>query len=548
MSRDLAATRALGVLRITKPRTGCTEPAFASQGHRTQSALPRATETASACNANPEVPMIRHSLLVCTACVALLCAAPVSAATYPDVELPRIPGASVPTVHPFLLADRASVEALIADAKISPGTAVALKRLAASVKSWVNNPAFIAQKTTPYSGTDLGQYMAQFSVFGGHGSGAALIALSLAFYHQIHLLDPSFGDAATDAAAANGARAIIWSWASAGFRPGGKLISSYQTFTGVDANGTPTRPDAIYASVNLQIGRGMFPLVLAQDIMQSTTPAEHNVTINAFLASMRDMLIQAANRHYANSNTFDCHRYDNQADAGMTGLLALGWYTGDMDLVNDLAGVPTAPKLLSWTWPQQVEAQIYGTGEGARSCNPQTSVGDKYNPVAARGEITDRERNEPHQSIGYPTGSLESLMQAARMFRKLGFDAYHFTGPHGQGIQAALDYYAQYYTAYASVGPATIPATGTIPDIAQYAGDAYTTAAAGAAVTGGDGLIWPYRIASTVYPEDAGIKAALDRAQALYNQERTATNGRTSYLPASTPDIMSLMMLGSRAN
>lgn len=60
----------------------------------------------------------------------------------------------------------------------------------------------------------------------------------------------------------------------------------------------------------------------------------------------------------------------------MTGLLALGCFTGDMDLVTNPTGVPSALKLHSWMWPQQVEAQIYGAGEEARSCNPQTGIDD----------------------------------------------------------------------------------------------------------------------------------------------------------------------------
>lgn len=89
-------------------------------------------------------------------------------------------------------------------------------------------------------------------------------------------------------------------------------------------------------------------------------------------------------------------------------------------------------------------------------------------------------------------------------------------------MQAAPNYDAQHFAACAEVGSAWIPATGTIPDIVQYAGNASTKAGLGAAVEGADGLIWPCRIASAVYPQNTRVKAALDKAQALYQQERTA--------------------------
>lgn len=146
-------------------------------------------------------------------------------------------------------------------------------------------------------------------------------------------------------------------------------------------------------------------------------------------------LMGAANDHYTASPYPDCHRYDNQAATGLTDLLALGWYSGDCEP----GGVLTTTPLLDWTRPQQVETSTYGNNNSARTCNPTMTASDKCNPIAAAGEITDPERNEPYKPFGYTTGNVELLMQAGHMFRELGFDAYHFTGPQGQNIQMAIE-------------------------------------------------------------------------------------------------------------
>ncbi|MGI4796159.1 MAG: hypothetical protein ACRYG8_19300 [Janthinobacterium lividum] len=490
---------------------------------------------------------MRTNLQACTACVALLAAAPVSAATYPAVELATIAGAVTPTTHPFLLTNTAQATAFVLAAQNDPSKNMQLLRLATSVKAWVANPILISSLETTYSGTDLNTYLNRFSVVTSGQGGAALFALSFAYYHFLYSLNIGFGDSATDAAAAFNARQILYIWAATGFRQNGQVIADYQSFTGTNSDGSEMTPADVWSGVGLQIGRGMLPFVAAEDIMSAGTFSNHEAIIQNFIVSMRDMLIGAANFHYDSSPYYDCHRYDNQAATVMTSLLALGWYTGDGALVNSLAGVPGYTSL-EWSWPQQVEAQIYGVGEPARTCNEQTTFYDKYNPITVLGELTDRERNEPYQPFGYPTGSLESLMQAAHMFKDLGWDGYGFTGPDGQSIKVGIDYYAQYYAAYGSLTPASIPDTGTIADFAQYAGDAYVPTGGGEDVMGGDGLVWPYAIANTIYPGDDRIVAALGQAQALYQQELTASFGLVSYLPASKPDILSLMMQGATAN
>lgn len=480
---------------------------------------------------------MRSFLLACTACVGILGAQNAQAATYPNVQLARItPTGS--TTHPFLLTNAAQASAFLVAAQTDPGKTRALLRLAVSVKSALADTSLMANITKPVTGSELLQYQDSFSVWSATG-GAAQYALNFAYYAYLTSLNLGFGDPALAAQAKSAANSIVYGWAVKGFRIDGVLINSYKQFTSA-MYGMQFPSAGVWSGVNLQVGRGMLAFVVAQDLLNDgTQPSGDTAAIDSFIAHMRDMLIGAANYHYAYNPNYDCHRYDNQASTGMTDLLALAWYSGDADLVDNLAGVPTATPLLSWTWPQQVEASIYGNHDSARSCNTTTTVDDKYNPIAAAGEITDRERNNPYKPFGYTTGNVESLMQAGHMFKDLGFDGYHFTGPQGQNIQMALDYYSQYYASYASASLVSIPATGTIPDFAQYAGDVYTSPTRGADVMGTGGLIWPYAIGNTIFPKDPKITAALDQAASL---------GSAAYIPASAPDVFSLIMWGSTAN
>lgn len=139
-------------------------------------------------------------------------------------------------------------------------------------------------------------------------------------------------------------------------------------------------------------------------------------------------------------------------------------------------------------------------------------------------------------------------MQASHMFKDLGQDGYGFTGRDRQRIRARIGYYAQYYSAYGSLAPDSIAGTGVITDFAPYAGDAYVPTGRGKDVMGRDGPVCSYAIANTIYPGDRRIVAALDQAQAPYQQQLTASAALTSYLSTSKPDILSLMMQGSTAN
>lgn len=481
---------------------------------------------------------MRKLLLACTACVGLLGFQAAQGATYPNVQLTKItPTGS--TAHPFLLTNAAQASAFLVAAQTDPGKTRALLRLAVSVKAYLANTSLLSSLNTPLTGSDLTAYMAGFSLSSTTG-GAAQYALIFSYYAYLTSLNLGFGDPVLAAQAKAEANSIVYAWAATGFRIGGVMINSYQQFTESNADGTAAPLVDAWSDVNLQVGRGMLAFVVAQDLLDDgTQPAANTTVIGSFIAHMRDMLIGAANYHYSYSPYYDCHRYDNQASTGLTDLLALAWYSGDAQLINNLAGVPTTSPLLSWTWPQQVEASIYGNNDSARSCNTVTTVNDKYNPIAAAGEITDRERNNPYKPFGYTTGNVESLMQAGHMFKDLGFDGYHFTGPQGQNIQMALDYYSQYYASYASASLAYIPATGTIPDFAQYAGDVYTSATPGADVMGSDGLVWPYVIGNTIYPKDSNVAAALNNASTL---------GTAAYIPTSNPDIFSLIMWGSKGS
>lgn len=433
-----------------------------------------------------------------------------------------------PDGHPNILVTRTTALAFLTAAQTNTAKNIQLIRLDAYAKQVVANSVAVTTYETPVTGSELLPYLNNFSVF---PTGAAQVAVRLAYYVYLQGLGQGYGDAVIAAEAKTVANTILRNWATSGFRINGAAITSYDQFH--EATTVPPTADAdVWSSVGLQIGRGILAYTIAADLLNDATKSQADDTvINSFITTMRSLLIGAANDHYDYNYHYGCHRYDNQAEMVMAALAATGRYTNNAALVQTLAGTSTAAGL-EWSWPQQMQGTIYGNGDTVRTCQDPADAGDTYNPVVSPGEITDRERVGDYKPFGYTGGNMLSMIEVAAILQNAGYQSYQFVGSKGQSLKLALDYYSWYVTTFLADQVVYLPASANYPDFTQYAGAIYTMAN-GASIMGADSLLAPYIIGNQVYPNDPKIVASLNKASSL---------GTTAYVPGSELDILIMMI------
>lgn len=410
----------------------------------------------------------------------------VSADAGPTMPQAALPGTYTPcTTHPCLLTNTAQAAQYVADAQSAKSIAdpnwykyVQLQRLTASVTAALAAPANLTLLATPDNVYDFNTYMAHFSVYSGNpaaNTGASTVAMILAWYNFLYTAsNGAYGNATTAASAKAAANTILLNWAKSGFRPGGKFLSDYRMYTGY--SGTTLLSGATTAvGINLNIGRGMEPYVLAADLLDDGTMPDLTA-VTSFIQMQTHMLVGALNYHYDYNAGFRCHRYENQSATGFSALVAGAVFTNDASLIGQISGQSTG--VLKYSFPQQLEGTIYGNPDTTGHCTANGS-GDKNSLYAAAGEIMDRERSDGfvHQ-FGYPIGNLVSEVQTTYMLNSVGLQASAFTGTAGQGIQTAFDYYAQWPTVMASK-PGTLITTANAPtnilDSGEYVGSEWGT-------------------------------------------------------------------------
>lgn len=454
--------------------------------------------------------MLRALLAVASMGVALVTALPAQAQVQ-IMPAGRLSGSYVaPVGYPRVFETRAKALEFLKAARTDPSKAMVLKRLAGSVKILLPTAA---NYETPYTGCDIAVYTKQFSVA---PMGAAVAADRLALYAYLTSLGQGFGDATLGAAAQTAAETIMAAWAQGSFKIGGTPTTSYTAF----CSAAPTPPPGVWASVGLQIGRGMVEFTNAVDLLRgANAPPSFIAVMDPFIARMLNLEIGATNQHYSYATT-GCGQYDNQASMQQLALAVMARYAGRSDVIEALAGV--RPGLLAWSFPQQVEGNIYGSNDMPRTCAAVTFNRPglfRQSRVVAAGEIVDRYRAEPYQPFGYTLGSLTTLELVAKILQSSGYDARDYVGSKGQSLQAALDYYSWYITTFLSSDAVHIPDSGySYPDFSQYAGDALTRGG-GASIENKDDLETPYLFGTTLYPADAKISGVLARTRTIGGAE-----------------------------
>lgn len=406
--------------------------------------------------------------------------------------------------NPFVLTTQARMAALLS--AHTPTTQAALGLLEHSVRALVQRQNdFLAVDT----GCDIDATMRAFSIV---PNGAAPAAAKLALYGYLASQQAGYGDPSLAREAREAATTIVTRWATDGFKLQGEPIKDLHSFCGKG------RPEKVtWSLVGLQVGRGMVYYVDAVDLLtaQGALTSAQTGDVHSFMARQLALMVPAMNYHVT-SNTLDCARFDNQTSMQILSVLSLARMLGRRDLVEGLAGQGSHG--LAVTFPAQIAGAIYGATDTVRSCFAPNTASSKYyfqTGQVAPGEIVDRFRAAPYQSFGYTTGSLTTLLLAARIFDDSGFAASAYHAPGGQGLQSALDYYSYYYATFLSTNKAAVPAgQSSYPDYAQYAGAMITRDHAATPEDRDNGLT-SFLLGDVFFPKDQKVQQVIKKASSF---------------------------------
>jgi hypothetical protein len=355
-----------------------------------------------------------------------------------------------------------------------------------------------------YSGCDLDLYLHAFSYEspGGYGSeqrsaaemraaigakpdlappaGAAIVAARDALYAVLIAQGaPRRAGAPRGGDAAALAKRILVAWSTRGFRgTDGRFIRAPTQFC--DGRG---RFDPLFENgVGLQIARGVVYSVHAQDLLESlgALDAQEATVLDAFHSAMFDLIGEASRFRFAlpglNRPDQLCELYSNHVASHLVGMLAVARLLDDRRRFEAVLGGDSVISV-PIPWTAYFDHAIYGTGDTPIACMPNsgpdalTSHPAYQSPIVAPGEIEDRYRNaNPLQGIGYPAGVLSWLFASAELMRNAGFDAYGYTGRHGQSIEMATTYYACLARGAGFGQTVTAENARDCPDFGQYLG------------------------------------------------------------------------------
>lgn len=423
----------------------------------------------------------------------------------PEADKTLVPGSNgktLPTAHPYVLMNKTQALALLSAG--TPTTKQALARLAGIAKNMVAAPT---KYKTAYTGCDIDQVDAQFSVGDGAVSGAETMGL----YVYLTSLNAGFGDAALAKQAQQVGHDILMNWAKSAFQINGKMMT-YDQFC--EPNSTNSKA-VIGSLVPLNVGRGMHAWAFAQDMLMAVnafTPAELTI-LNNWDDGVLEMLRNAANYKVV-QNTEEADRFNNQVSGNLKGMTALALLRGNSSFLKDVATGNGSSGLLL-TWPLQVQEAIYGTNDSIRYRGGCVQPNCFQLATVAAGEVDDRFRAHSGQPFGYTIGSLHDLLVTSVMLETAGYSAFNYKGARGQSVQSGFDYYSYFFTKYLSLVAATVPDNGdAYPSYKQYVGQP-VSGPSGQFVTGQTSLLNPYAMAFGIYPSDAKIKGLMVKVMNL---------------------------------
>ncbi len=437
--------------------------------------------------------------LLCRAIVGCLLTAPGTPLSAWSEAPSIVPGTyTSSTQHPRVFMTQADLNDFVT--RINSRNTFSAQKFSRLVNMVKSDVAANIEWDAAYSGCDIDIYLHSFSIEETRGyasdvrsedrirselgiqtnarppAGAALVASRLALYAALvkaGAIVPEGSPTVGQSAAL--AKRILMAWANRGFRArNGSYLQSTAQFCEQSGAVTP----ASQSAVGLQISRGVFYSVHAQDLLQSlgVLNPEEEKHLNTFHSAMYELIRNGLNYRFELIK-MPCDRYSNHVASQLTGLLATARLLDDKRKFLAALDGGNSSIAVELPWITYFNKAIYGESERPNECFPNSGPnGLTSNPffqttTVAPGEIDDRFRNlNPLQGIGYSMGALEHIFAAADILKSAGFDAYSYRGAHKQSIESATQYYACYAKSAGFKKRVTAEQAEVCPDNVQYVG------------------------------------------------------------------------------
>jgi hypothetical protein len=372
--------------------------------------------------------------------------------------------------------------ALVAAKELAPVKG-ALARLAVDAASLANRNDLVK----PYGGCDLDRVLRGFTYrFGGSADAAA----TLAQYAYFHHLDASYGTDELAKAATARARDILTGWAAVAL-----LKDDGRPFAAEDFCSPQGKHDAatLYA-VGLQLGRGGPPLAHAFDLLvglDAFSTAERDAVIK-LMERMRSVIVEASNKRAQRQNLV-CNKFSNHVSVQLDGLISLTIATGDLVSLPDYVGRESRKLVVPWL--AQIEKNIYGLRQAPLPCYKPDENPALYaqSDLAYAGEVNDRYRAEPDQTLHYVTLSLSHLLDSYHVLSRRNLADSEILDAARARLALAIQFYAPIVGDGISSERKTFATAASIPNARLYAGKTVSHGAC-QTINGNDDLLLPFTL------------------------------------------------------
>ena len=150
--------------------------------------------------------------------------------------------------------------------------------------------------------------------------------------------------------------------------------------------------------------------------------------------------IQEGHHAWIEHNYYSRQAYNNHLSGHNMGLAAIGFVLRDQSLTDYALDSPENPR----DFKEMINGAILMPGKPASQFAP----GDRSH-TAEPGEVYDRYRvatvrKGKGYGLGYSLVHLKMLAQTAEMAYHNGIDLHSYTGPHGENLKLAFEYYADF--------------------------------------------------------------------------------------------------------
>ena len=219
--------------------------------------------------------------------------------------------------------------------------------------------------------------------------------------------------------------------------------TGHEPMPGSALSKTPYRPGdrsgATMAGLGLNVGILATAFCHAYSLAHPIMTADDREAMDAWLRFLAGE-IKEGHRAWVEHNYYSRQLYNNHLSGHNLGLAAIGFLLRDQSLIDYALDSPDNPR----DFKEMVNGAILMPGKPPSQFAP----GDRSR-TAEPGEIYDRYRivtirRGKGYGLGYALLHLKMLTQTAEMAYHNGIDLFAYTGPHGENLKLAFEYYADF--------------------------------------------------------------------------------------------------------